>query len=111
MTFLYLNSDRMGQGDPSLGRKLLVSFLRELAESNLQVDAIGCINDGILLTTKKGPALEALQALAAKGARIVTCSPCLDYHNRRERLLIGDAGSMAEMVQLLATADRVLSPC
>jgi len=29
MTFLYLNSDKMGEGDPELGQKLLVIFLHE----------------------------------------------------------------------------------
>jgi hypothetical protein len=27
MTFLYLTSDKMGEGEPELGRKLLKSFL------------------------------------------------------------------------------------
>lgn len=111
MTFLYLKADRMGQGDPALGRKLLVSFLSELAKSEVAVDAVGCVNDGILLTTEEGPALEALKALASKGARVMTCGTCLDHHARRDRLLLGGVGNMAGTVQVLAGADRVLSPC
>ena len=111
MNFLYLNSDQMGQGDPTLGRKLLVSFLAELAKSEVAVDAVGCVNDGIRLTTEDGPALDALRALAAKGARVMTCGTCLDHHGRREGLLLGEIGNMAGTVQVLATAARVIRPC
>lgn len=31
MTFLYLNSDKMGEGDPQLGRKLLVVFFKKIS--------------------------------------------------------------------------------
>ena len=34
MTFLYLNSDQMGDGDSVLGRKLMKSFLSVLAKSD-----------------------------------------------------------------------------
>lgn len=111
MDFLYLNSDRMGQGDPSLGRRLLVSFLSELAKSDVRIDAVGCVNDGIRLTTEEGPGLDALRALAGKGARVMTCGTCLDHHGRREKLLLGEIGNMAGTVQVLATAERILRPC
>jgi len=51
LTFLYLNSDQMGSGDPELGRKLVKSFLRELAKSDVRIDAVGCVNSGMNLTT------------------------------------------------------------
>jgi hypothetical protein len=40
MNFLYLNSDRMGEGDPALGRRLLKAFLAELAKSDTRIE--GC---------------------------------------------------------------------
>lgn len=111
MNFLYLNSDQMGAGDPALGRQLLLTFLQKLAASDVQIDVVGCVNDGIrLTTTPDGPALASLQALAARGARIVSCGTCLDYHNRRDQLQIGEVGSMDGTVQIMATADRVIRP-
>lgn len=110
MNFLYLNSDKMGEGDPELGRRLLVIFLEKLAESNVTVDVVGCVNDGIRLTTEDGPALPHLQALAARGARVVSCGTCLEYHNRQDALRIGEIGTMAGTVALMATADRIIRP-
>ncbi|TNF29438.1 MAG: sulfurtransferase-like selenium metabolism protein YedF [Deltaproteobacteria bacterium] len=111
MTFLYLNSDRMGAGDDVLGRRLLVAFLRELAASDVQVDVVGCVNDGVRLTTRGSDALPHLEALAARGAHIATCGTCLDHHGMRDALAIGDVGNMAGTVQIMAMADRVIRPC
>lgn len=111
MNFLYLNSDKMGEGDPELGRKLLLIFLEKLANSDVPVDVVGCVNHGIYLTTTPdGPALESLGKLAARGARIVTCGTCLDYHDRRHLLQIGEVGGMDGTVQMMATAERVIRP-
>lgn len=110
MTFLYLNSDQMGHGDAELGRKLLQSFLQELAESDVKVDVVGCVNSGIRLTTRNGKALESLQALEKKGAQIATCGTCLDYHGMRDDLLIGAIGTMEQTVQIMARADKMIRP-
>lgn len=110
MTFLYLSSDRMGAGDDALGRKLLASFLKELAASAEPVDLVGCVNHGVLLTTEGSPVLDSLQALEAKGARIASCGTCLDALGLRERLRIGMVGSMDMTVKVMATADRVIRP-
>jgi selenium metabolism protein YedF len=111
MTFLYLNSDRMGSGDDALGRKLLKIFLEKLAASEVHVDFIGCVNSGILLTTEGSEVLDSLRTLEARGARIATCGTCLDHHGRRDTLLIGAVGGMPQTVELFATADRVIAPC
>ena len=108
MTFLYLNSDQMGKGDEELGEILLNSFLQNLAESDVQIDAVGCVNAGVNLTTNVGPALDSLKKLEAKGAQIMSCCTCLDYHGIREKLLIGGIGSMVQNVQAMATAEKVI---
>ena len=110
MTFLYLNSDKMGAGDPELGRKLMRIFLSELANSSVQIDVIGCVNSGINLTTKGSEVIDSLKILEEKGARIATCGTCLDHHNRRDELLIGQVGTMDMTVQILSQADRVIRP-
>lgn len=111
MVFLYLNADRMGQGDEVLGRKLLLSFLAQLAASDVSVDLVGCVNDGVRLTTEGSPALVSLRALEVRGARIASCGTCLDHHGIRADLAIGEVGTMAQTVQIMAQADRVLRPC
>jgi selenium metabolism protein YedF len=110
MTFLYLNSDQMGNGEPELGRKLLGIFLETLAQSNLKVDLIGCTNSGIFLTTEGSPVIESLKMMEKKGSKIATCATCLDHLNRRDKLLIGQVGTMDQTVQIMATAERIIRP-
>ncbi len=110
MNVLYLNSDKMGEGDDELGRKLLLIFLEKLVAADARIDAVGCVNGGIRLTTEEGPALASLQTLAARGARILTCGTCLDHHGKRESLLIGEVGGMDDTVAMMMTAERIIRP-
>ena len=109
MTFLLLKSDKMGCGEPELGRKLLRLFLEKLAASDTKVDLVGCLNSGIFLTTEGSEVINSLKVLQAKGARIATCGTCLDHYQKREKLLIGEVGSMEQTVQVLVAADRIIS--
>jgi selenium metabolism protein YedF len=110
MVFLYLNSDQMGKGDEKLGRKLLQSFLEKLADSEQQIDMIGCVNSGIHLTTKGSAVLESLKKLEKKGAKIASCGTCLDHFNKRDDLLIGQVGTMEQSVEIFTSADKIIQP-
>jgi selenium metabolism protein YedF len=100
----------MGHGEPELGRRLIKSFLSELAKSEVKIDVIGCVNTGINHTTKGSKVIDSLQELEKKGARIATCGSCLDYYNKKEQLLIGEVGTMDQTVQIMSLADRVIRP-
>ena len=110
MTFLYLNSDQMGSGDVALGRKLMQLFLAKLAASATQIDLIGCVNSGVLLTTEGSDVIEHLEALVARGARLATCGTCLEHLGLEAKLLIGEVGSMEQSVQAMAMADKIIHP-
>lgn len=110
MTFLYLSSDTMGTGDPELGQKLLRVFLKKLAESEIQIDVIGCVNSGILLTTEAGEILESLKTMEARGAKIATCGTCLDHYQKRYQLLIGEIGTMDQTIEIMMNADKIIRP-
>lgn len=110
MTFLYLNSDKMGQGDQELGKKLLKSFLSTLAESDVAIDLVGCVNSGINLTTEGSEVLDSLKLLESKGAKIATCGTCLDFHGKRDKLQIGQIGAMKDTVAIMSQATKVIRP-
>ncbi|MCF7822672.1 MAG: hypothetical protein K9N35_00720 [Candidatus Marinimicrobia bacterium] len=111
MTLLYLNSNTMGSGDDLLGTRLLAIFLKKLSESDHTIDVIACVNIGIELTTQKGEALESLRVMESRGAQIFSYGTCLDFHDLRDKLLIGSVGNMEQSVEILCTADRVIRPC
>ena len=110
MTFLYLNSDKMGEGDPQLGQKLLGVFLKKLAESNTKIDVVGCVNSGVYLTTKGSKVIDSIRKLEAKGAKIATCGTCLEHFDLKDKLLIGEIGTMDGTVEIMSIADRIIRP-
>jgi hypothetical protein len=110
MTLLYLNSDKMGQGDPDLGTKLMKVFLIELVKSGTKIDYVSCTNSAVNLTTQEGRALESLKTLEENGAKISSCITCLNFHNKKDDLLIGSIGTMTETVKLLVEADKIIKP-
>jgi selenium metabolism protein YedF len=110
MTLLYLNSDQMGCGDEELGRKLMKIFLAELAASATPVDLVGCVNSGVRLTTMGSDVIAHFETLKARGARIATCGTCLEHLGLEDQLLIGEVGTMAQSIQAMAMADKVIRP-
>ena len=110
MTFLYLNSDRIGEGDDALGRKLMAVFLEKLLDDGTPIDDVVCVNGGVRLTTEGSDVLEPLEVLEERGTRISSCTTCLDHLGLRDKLKIGRPGTMDETVRFMATADRVIRP-
>jgi selenium metabolism protein YedF len=110
MTLLYLVSDKLGEGDATLGKKLLLSFLKELAAHETKVDVIGCVNSAIFLTTEGSTALDVLKEFEARGTRIASCGTCLDHYGKREAVRIGEVGTMTMSVDVMIAADKVIRP-
>lgn len=100
----------MGEGDSQLGRKLLITFLKKLSESNTRIDVIGCVNSGVYLTTEGSKVIDSLRKLEAKGAKIATCGTCLEHFGIKDKLLIGEIGTMNGTVEIMSAADRVIKP-
>ena len=107
---LILKSNGLGDGEPDLGEKLMTSFLDVLLERETVPAKILCLNSGILLTTEGSPAAAQMKRLADLGSQISTCGTCLDYFDRKEKLVVGEIGNMRESVTAMLSFRRVLSP-
>ncbi len=103
MTLLFLSSNKMGTGDPALGKKLLLAFLKELFDSNSQVDMIGCVNDAVYLCAGDAESVAILKAFEKRGTRVASCGTCLDHYDLRQDLSVGEVGNMSQAVEVLTT--------
>ena len=110
MTFLYLNSNKMGNGDDKLGEILIESFLEKLSNSEIKIDFIGCVNSGVKLATSGSHVIDILKRFEDKGAKIASCGTCLEYLKIKDNLLVGEVGTMENMVEILSKADKVITP-
>lgn len=106
---LVIRSAVLGDGEPDLGEKLIHSFLSQLLESGEIPARIICMSSGIFLTTtEEAPALEILKHFAKAGTEIFSCTTCLQYYGRQDRLLVGSPGNMADTVSAMLEYEKVL---
>lgn len=109
MTMLLLTSDRLGEGDEPLGKKLMKNFLAQVAEQGTPVDRVALLNRAVYLACEGSEVLESLRAIEARGAKVRSCITCLEHYGLDTRLAAGEIGTMAETVQALGEADKVIS--
>jgi len=105
-----LGSDELGSGAVDLGQLLMRTFLETLAKADRPPSAVACLNTGALLAVGEAETVEPLRALEAAGTRVLVCSTCLKHFNVEDRLAVGEASNMLEIVEALAGAGTVLSP-
>ena len=107
---LMLKSNGLGEGEPDLGEKLLKSFLEQLFKAGAIPAKITCLNSGIFLTTEGSPVIEILKKFEQNGSEILSCSTCLAYFNRQNKLLIGQTTNMKDTVNNMLIFRKVLTP-
>lgn len=106
--FIFITTNRFGQGSQELGGKLMGSYLYALCEEDELPKQIAFLNSGVYLTTEGSPVLDTLDILEAKGVTIVSCGVCLDYYGLEQQLRIGGVSNMYEIVGMMYDAKQVI---
>ena len=100
MKTLIVGGSALGRGDDAIGAVLMEKFLTLLAQGDPVPNTIFFYNTGVLLTVDGSGMLPYLQALRAKGSRLLACGTCLDYFKVRPADGI-EASTMKTMIELL----------
>ena len=103
-------SDSMGRGSDELGWALLQTYIATIKEISPQPSRILFYNGGVKLVATAGKALEALQALEKKGVKILSCGTCLEFFKLEKKLQVGTITNMYEILDSMASADKVVGP-
>ena len=107
-TLYYVRSDSLG-ADPEIGSRLAQSFWNSLHERLDEPAALAFANRGVFFALDDSPVLEGLKRLEDQGCRIYACGTCMDYYGVRERLAVGEPGSIALLQQLMCEAKKVVT--
>jgi selenium metabolism protein YedF len=102
-------SDRLGHGDSELGAKLMVSFLKTLAEMGEELWRLVFVNSGVKLTIDGSPVLDALRDYEAGGLQILVCGTCLTHFDLLDRKQVGVTTNMLDIVTAMQLADKVIN--
>jgi hypothetical protein len=99
----------MGQGPEKLQVLLLSKYLAILLQNNDLPAAMCFYTDGVKVVAGSTDLLDSLVKLEQKGVRLIACSTCLESYGLANQLKVGIAGSMADILEVQALADKVIT--
>jgi selenium metabolism protein YedF len=102
-----IKSDVIGRGDDDLGRLLMASFLRLLAEGQEKPAAMVFLNSGVRLVCEGSSLLAHLKRLNEQGVEMLACTTCLEYFDLMDRLKVGRPTTMVKTIESMLSAEVV----
>ncbi len=108
-TVVLLTREGVGHGDPQLQQALLAKYLDLLLARNLVPRALGFYTEGVHLCCEGSPVLEPLRALERRGARLLVCTTCLKFYGIEDRLRVGTACGMPDILDAQVNAEKVVT--
>jgi len=102
-------TDRMGYGDDTLGKLLLINFIKTLAEMGDELWRLVFVNNGVKLTIGASEVLDVLKGYEKEGLAILVCGTCLNYFNLLDKKEVGVTTNMLDIVTAMQLADKVIN--
>lgn len=99
----------MGSGNKELGLVLTVNYLKLINEETELPKFITFYNEGVKLLCTDSPAIDVFKKLESRGVKLFACKTCLNHFNLLDKLEVGIAGTMVDIIELQKAADNVIS--
>ena len=103
-------SDKMGEGDDTLGSLLIQSLCNTIKDAEPRPSALVFYNSGVKLTAESSPALPALKNLEEGGMKMLICGTCVDYFDIKKKIGAGTISNMYDILDCMASAGHVITP-
>lgn len=104
-----ITREGMGSADTALQIKLLDTYLNLLLENGSLPAAICFYTEGVKLVVEGSPLVARLSQIEKSGVRLIICSTCLNYFGLMDKVRVGIAGSMADILEAQTKADKVIT--
>lgn len=105
-----ISSDRMGEGDAELGSLLMINFIKAVHDLDILPSKIVFYNRGVFLGKRNSPSIDLLKDLDRMGVSLFLCGTCINHYSLQEEIEIGTVSNMFEIVQIMASAGKVIKP-
>jgi sulfur relay (sulfurtransferase) complex TusBCD TusD component (DsrE family) len=109
MNVILLSNLGIGNSTPELNSLLLQNFLQSFVTKPIEVHSICLYSEAVKLVCQTSTILELLQILQESGTQIIICKTCLNYFGLVDKLLLGQIGTMPQMVQLQLEATKIFN--
>lgn len=101
-------TDKLGQGDDTLGEVLMKGYIYSLTECKPYPKALLFINSAVNLTVEGSSVLENLRDLEKLGVEILSCGTCLDFFHLKDKLGVGGVTNMYSIVEITNGAKNTI---
>ena len=108
-TVVLITRNGMGDAEPALQQKLIITFFKLLDENDILPAVICFYTNGVHLVVQGSPVIDTLKSLEKKGVRLILCSTCLNYYNLVDQVQVGIVGGMADIIEAQRHASKVLA--
>jgi hypothetical protein len=108
-TVLMITRNGMGDAEPDLQQKLVITYFKLLDENNILPATICFYANGVRLVVEGSPVLNLLKSLETKGVRLFLCSTCLNFYDLTEQVQVGIVGGMTGILEAQRLAGKVIS--
>lgn len=106
---IQITQNGMGRDSDDLGLLLVTNYLNLLNQEDNLPRFIAFYNGGVKLVCSKSPAIDILKSMEAKGVRLIACKTCLNHFGISNKMEVGMAGSMMDIIDLQKKADKVIN--
>jgi len=107
-TMVMIATDRIGYGDDTLGKKLMVNFLSTLKEME-GLWRLVFVNNGVKLTVKGAETVQVIQELESSGVSVLVCGTCLTFFDLLDSKQVGETTNMLDIVTSMQVASKVIN--
>jgi len=108
-TILLIANNGMGKAVDPLPQELIDKYFELIGQNDLLPNAICFYTDGVKLVCEGSPVLEKLQALEARGVRLIVCSTCLSFFGLEDKIKVGVTGGMTDIIEAQVQAEKVIT--
>lgn len=105
----FITSDKIGQQDPELSKRLMHGFFLKLLEAAEKPSHILFMERGVQLLLPESSSFKALKTLENEfGVKLLACVTCLDYYGIRDKIEVGQVSNMSEIIANMHESDKVI---
>ncbi len=108
-TLVMVTHNCIGSGEPELGLKLMVNFIKTLNEIKDSLWRIIFVNEGVKLSAGGSEVIGDLKGLEEDGISILVCGTCLEFYNLMEKKQVGETTNMLDIITSLQVAEKIIN--
>ena len=105
-----ISSDKMGEGDETLGYLLMTTFINSLKDLDKMPKKILFYNNGVKMITKSSPVIQPLKDLERMGVELMACGTCVNHYGLSDEIGAGIIGNMYSIAEAMALSGKILKP-